>query len=146
MFKTAMSIIKNLIPYFLTYSLFYFALRMWRRQIEFLPEIQNSFLVVEMVMFFLTALLFNVNLVIQKRTKRIKNSVAVNVCLSIFLLTTNNVLWNIYAYLMRPDFKYLEFSFAYVLGYFLISLLPIMGAFGLTKFLIFTNESRHMRS
>lgn len=112
--------------YSLSYSLFYFALRMWRRLFDFLPTIENNRASIEIFMFFLTSLLFGLNL----KLKGEPNDGYLNhIYLMLILIVSNVIYWNTYAYI--TDFEYLSLFDVSMLGY------VVLGTIGVTISFVF---------
>ncbi len=105
--------------FYLSYSLLYFALRLWRRNLDFLPEVEGNFLLTEILLFFITCLLFRINL---KVHAGMKDSFYTHVCFILTLVVLNSLYHNVYAYLMIPHVGYFSFSVSYLVSYVSIGL------------------------
>lgn len=123
---------KSLVKYFISYSVFYFALRMWRRHFEFLPIIENNRMVIDILIFSIASLLLYINLQLKNQPH---NKFHVHAYFVIFLVVTNIFYWNLYAYLMSPHLEYFNLLDPYLLGYFVLGLVGVSISFFSMKFL-----------
>ena len=122
--------IRILGKFWLPYSLFYFALRIWRRNIDFLHAIENNFLLLEILMFFMTCLLFRINLKFQAAPK---DRIYTHACFILILVVANSIYHNVYAYLMRPFVGYFPFTVSYLISYVAIGMVASSLSFLLMK-------------
>ena len=114
---------KNLTKHFLSYSLLYFALKMWRGHFEFLPQIENNHLLIETLIFSITCMLFSVNL---KIDDQVKSNVYAQFSLVFVLVISYSIYWNLYAFVMRPHVVYFPFSVSYLISYLIIGLVAAL--------------------
>lgn len=132
---------KSLIKYFFSYSIFYFALGMWRRHLEFLPVIENNSSVITILMFSITSLLLYGNLALKEDGR---NKYYVHICFMLFLVVSDILYWDAYAYLMRPHLGYLNLSDPNLLGYLFGGFIGVSASFLLMKVLhTFYEKYRH---
>ena len=132
---------RSLIKYFFTYSIFYFALGMWKRHLEFLPVIENNSSLITILMFSITSLLLYSNLALKDESR---NKYYVHICFMLFLIVSDILYWDAYAYLMRPHLKYLNLYDPNLLGYFVGGLIGVSTSFLLMKGLhAFYEKYRH---
>jgi hypothetical protein len=119
--------------YFLSYSLFYFAIRMWKRLFDFLPVIENNRTTIEIFMFFITSLLFGINLKLERETN---DSYLNHIYLMLCLIVSNVIYWNVYAYII--DYEYLSLFDVSMFGY------VVLGAIGVTISFILLRISKRL--
>lgn len=123
---------KSLSKYFFSYSLFYFALRMWNRHFGFLPVIEDNSTLIAILMFFITSILLYINLTLKDEGR---NKYYVHICFMLFLVVSNILYWNGYAYLMRPHLEYLNLLDPYLLGHLVPGFIGVSASFLLMKVL-----------